>query len=220
MRMCLNWVDFTKNVSFKSYDVIRLPRWALVGHILVWERVHAPWSGIPGVLRVQCSAAAGHTLRRLSLGIMYVHAWSILLQYVLPCMVNTATICIYIHAWSILLQYVSIYMHGQYCCNMYLHVHVYTCIVNTATICIYKHGQYCYNMHLQAWSVLLQYVWTINEPCMHTHGTYPGLPGSVPQIPYSLHMLTTLGRSLLGQGKGIVGKLGTLLSCTTLCSLS
>ena len=56
--------------------------------------------------------------------------------------------------------------------------------------------------------------------CMYRHGTYPGLPGNVPQIPYSLHMLTTLGRGLLGQGKGIVGQLGTLLSCKTLCSLS
>ena len=34
------------------------------------------------------------------------------------------------------------------------------------------------------------------------------LPGSVPQILYSLHMLTTLGRGLLGQGKGIVRQLG------------
>ena len=44
--------------------------------------------------------------------------------------------------------------------------------------------------------------------------------GNVPHIPYSLHMLTTLGRGLLGQDKGILGQLGTLLSCTTLCSLS
>ena len=56
--------------------------------------------------------------------------------------------------------------------------------------------------------------------CMYRHGTYPGLPGSVPLIPYSLHMLTTSGTDLLGQSKGIVGQLGALLSCTTLCSLS
>ena len=56
--------------------------------------------------------------------------------------------------------------------------------------------------------------------CMHRHGTYPGLPGSVPQIPCSLHMLTTLGRGLLGQSKGIVGQLGTLLSYTTVCVVS
>ena len=78
--------------------------------------------------------------------------------------------------------------------------YVCTCMVNTATICMYRHGQYCYNMY--------------------RNGTYPGLPGSVPQIPYSLHMLTTIGRDLLGQDKGIVGQLGALLSCTTLCSLS
>ena len=48
--------------------------------------------------------------------------------------------------------------------------------------------------------------------CMYRHGTYPGLPGNVPQIPNSLHMLTILGRGLLGQGKGIVGQLGALLS--------
>ena len=46
---------------------------------------------------------------------------------------------------------------------------------------------------------------------MYRHGTYPGLPGSVPQIPYSIHMLTTLGRDLLGQGKRIVGQLGALV---------
>ena len=45
---------------------------------------------------------------------------------------------------------------------------------------------------------------------MYRHGTYPGLPGNVPHIPYSLHMLTTLGRGLLGQDKGILGQLGTL----------
>ena len=38
--------------------------------------------------------------------------------------------------------------------------------------------------------------------------TNPGLPGSVPQIPYTLLMLTTLGRGLLWPGKGIVGQLG------------
>ena len=70
----------------------------------------------------------------------------------------------YVHACSILLQYVC------------------TCMVNTATICMYRHGQYCYNMYVR-------------------HGTYPGLPGSIPQIPYSLYMLTTLGRGLLGEGK-------------------
>ena len=42
----------------------------------------------------------------------------------------------------------------------------------------------------------------------------------VSKIPYSLHMLTTLGKGLLGQGKGIVGQLRTLLFCTTLCTLS
>ena len=77
------------------------------------------------------------------------------------------------------------YMYGQYCYN-----YVYACMVNTATICMYMHGQYWYNMYM--------------------HGTYPGLPGSVAQIPYSLHMLITLGRDFLGQGKGIVGQLGTL----------
>ena len=108
-------------------------------------------------------------------------------------MLNTATICMY--------------MHAQYCYNMYVHAcsillqYVCTGMVNTATICMYRHGQYCYNMYVR-------------------HGTYPGLPGSIPQIPYSLHMLTTLGRGLLGEGKGLVGQLGTLLSCTTLCSLS
>ena len=65
-------------------------------------------------------------------------------------MVNTATICMY--------------MHGQYCYNMYVHAwsillqYVCTCMVNTATICMYMHGQYCYNMYVQAWSILLQYV--------------------------------------------------------------
>ena len=54
--------------------------------------------------------------------------------------------------------------------------------------------------------------------CMHRHGTYPGLRGSVSQISYSLHMLTTLGRDLLGQDKGIVGQLGTLLSCVVSAS--
>ena len=44
--MCLNWADLAKNVLFMSYAAIRLLRRALVGHILVWERVHAPWSGI------------------------------------------------------------------------------------------------------------------------------------------------------------------------------
>ena len=79
-------------------------------------------------------------------------------------------------------------------------------------------------MYVQAWSILLQYVCTgmVNTAtiCMYRYGTYPGLPGNVPQIPYSLHMLTTLGSGLLGQGKRILGQLGTLLSCTTLCSLS
>ena len=56
--------------------------------------------------------------------------------------------------------------------------------------------------------------------CTGIDSTYPGLPGNVPQIPYSLHMLTTLVSGLLGQDKGILGQLGTLLSCTTLCSLS
>ena len=46
--MCLNWADLAKNISFKSYAVIHLPQQALVDHILVWERVHVPWSGIPG----------------------------------------------------------------------------------------------------------------------------------------------------------------------------
>ena len=70
MRLCLNWANFAKNVSFKSYAAIRLPRWVLVGHILVWEweRVDAPWSGIPGVLRVQCSTAAGRAPLQLLLG--------------------------------------------------------------------------------------------------------------------------------------------------------
>ena len=101
----------------------------------------------------------------------------------------------YVHVRSLLLQ-LCICMYGQYCYNMYVHA----CMVSTATVCMYRHGQYCYNMYM--------------------HGTYPGLPGSVPQISYSLHMLTTLGRDLLGQGKGTVGQLGTLLSCTTSCSLS
>ena len=47
--MCLNGADFAKNVSFKSYAAVRLPRRPLIGHILVWERVHAPWAGIPGL---------------------------------------------------------------------------------------------------------------------------------------------------------------------------
>ena len=33
-----------------KYAAVHLPRRPLVGHILVWERVHAPWAGIPGVL--------------------------------------------------------------------------------------------------------------------------------------------------------------------------
>ena len=137
---------------------------------------------------------------------MYVHAWSILLQYVCTGMVNTATVCMY--------------RHGQYCYNMYVHAwsillqYVCTCMVNTATICMYRHGQYCYNMYVHAWSILLQYVCTgmVNTAtiCMYRHGIYPGLPGNVPQIPYS-HMLTTLGRGLLGQGKGILGQLGTVI---------
>ena len=45
MRMCLNWADFAKNVSFKSYAAVHLPRRPLVGHILVWEWVHTPWAG-------------------------------------------------------------------------------------------------------------------------------------------------------------------------------
>ena len=56
---CLTWAHFARNVSFKSYAAIHLPWWALVGHILVWEWVHVPWSGILGVLRVQWSIAAG-----------------------------------------------------------------------------------------------------------------------------------------------------------------
>ena len=64
------------------------------------------------------------------------------------------------------------------------------------------------------WSILLQCV------CTGMVNTYPKLPGNVPQILYSLHMLTTLGRGLLGQSKVIVEQLGTLLSCTTLCILS
>ena len=49
---------------------IRLPRLVLVGHILVWEweRVHAPWYGIPAVLRVQCSTAAGRSRSSCYLG--------------------------------------------------------------------------------------------------------------------------------------------------------
>ena len=31
-------------------------------------------------------------------------------------------------------------------------------MVNTATICMYMHAQYCYNMYVHAWSILLQYV--------------------------------------------------------------
>ena len=81
-------------------------------------------------------------------------------------------------------------------------------MVNTATICMYIHGQYCYNMYVTG---IVQYVCNRHSTiCMYRHGTYPGLPGNVPQIPYSLHMLTTLGRGLLGQDKGILGQLGTL----------
>ena len=57
----------------------------------------------------------------------------------------------------------------------------------------------------------------VNTTTICRHGTHPGLPGGVPQIPYSLHMLTTLGRDLLGHAR--VGQLGALLSCTTSCSL-
>ena len=110
---------------------------------------------------------------------MYVHARSILYNMYLH---GQYCYIMYVHAWSILY---NMYLHGQYCYNMY--VHAWSILYN-----MYMHGQYCYNMHVQAWSVLL-------------HGTYPGLPGSVPQIPYSLHMLTTLGRDLLGHSKGIVG---------------
>ena len=66
----------------------------------------------------------------------------------------------------------------------------------------YIHGQYCYNMYVQA--------------CM-VHRCIQGCPTN---SLLTIHMLTTLGRGLLGQGKGIVGQLGTLLSCTTLCSPS
>ena len=67
---------------------------------------------------------------------------------------------------------------------------------------MYIHVQYCYNLY-----VLNRH----STICMYRHGTYPGLPGNVPQIPYSLHMLTTLGKGLLGLGKGILGQLGTLI---------
>jgi len=60
--MCLNQADFAKNISFKSYAAICLPQQLLDGCILVWERVHAPLSGIQGVQR---SAAAGRALHQL-----------------------------------------------------------------------------------------------------------------------------------------------------------
>ena len=44
-------------------------------------------------------------------------------------------------------------------------------MVNTATICMYRHGQYCYNLYVQAWSILLQYVciqaWSILLQYVH-----------------------------------------------------
>ena len=66
-------------------------------------------------------------------------------------------------------------------------------MVNTAAICMYMHR-----------------VNTAATICMYRHGTYPGLPrGECPTHSlYSLHMLTTLGRGLLGQDKGILGQLG------------
>ena len=72
-------------------------------------------------------------------------------------------------------------------------MYVHTCMVNTAAICMYMHR-----------------VNTAATICMYRHGTYPGLPrGECPTHSlYSLHMLTTLGRGLLGQDKGILGQLG------------
>ena len=69
----------------------------------------------------------------------------------------------------------------------------------------YIHGQYCYNIYVQACMV---------HTCIQD---YQGCPTN---SLLTIHMLTTLGRGLLGQGKGIVGQLGMLLSCTTLCSPS
>ena len=79
--------------------------------------------------------------------------------------------------------------------------HVHTCMVNNATICTYRHGQYCYNMYVQAW-----YISRITRECppdslLITHAHY-------------------IREGLFRQGKGIAGQLGSLLSCTTLCSLS
>ena len=48
----LKWANIAKNVSFKSYAAIRLPQQVLAGHILVWERVHPPWSGILGDVEI------------------------------------------------------------------------------------------------------------------------------------------------------------------------
>ena len=62
MRMCLNWADFPKNVLFKSYAVIRLPRRVLVGHILVWEWVHTLGYGIWG----SWSTISRNLIRKLS----------------------------------------------------------------------------------------------------------------------------------------------------------
>ena len=103
-------------------------------HTLVWDQEY--------ILRVQRSTAA--TMCMYMHGqycySMYVHPWSILLQY--TCMVNTATMCTY--------------MHGQYCYSMY--VHPWSILLQYVRI--YMHSQCCYNIFVHAWSILLQYVCT------------------------------------------------------------
>ena len=59
-----------------------MPQQLLVGHILVWERVYAPWSGIPGRLRATPVVSLGR------INCAYVHhcTWSYTIkQFQRPC---------------------------------------------------------------------------------------------------------------------------------------
>ena len=119
-KMCLNWADFAKNfVQELCCDSLVIASW--------------PYSS----LRMRTSS---HAL-----------AWD-------PGSTECSTAQPQATAWSILLQYVCTYM------------------VKTATICIYIHGQYCYNMYLQAWSILLQYVSTGMVHIQDYQGVFQGFP--------------------------------------------